>query len=350
MVFIQDVLGQVVQDIKDQVGIPLLATDRPNHPEVRERIRLDHLLDPNENVERRVGPHPSHGGSEGYDFHMRASAIIHRIQGHPVTPSDTTIKRWIRNGVMRKMKRGGPKRKFQSQHLLLLTIFLLAHPDATLEECKAFLYCNTNGNMEFSRWTIARALKSINYTRKKASTVATQAFTEVNLQRRYNYWNQPFPYGIVGTPRRRIIDTDECGFHLSDCNRKYGYAASGVRVIKKGHYSKSAKLTLICSIESGDPDKLPHELGSLERPRIWYRIAEKGGTSLEDYCSYIEGVIDTFEDTEPQRTFIHDNLSSHIHHSIRDLIHGSGHRVVRRPPYYPCDAPIEFFLIPSSHI
>ncbi len=318
MVFIHDVLAQVVQDIKEQVGIPQLAADRPNHPEVRERIRLDSLLNPNDHVERRVGPHLSRGGSEGYDFHMRASAIIHRVQDHPVTPSDVTIKRWIRNGVMRKMKCGGPKRKFQAQHLLLLIIFLFAHQDATLMECKAFLYCNTNGNLDFSRRTISRALKSINYTRKKLSTVATQAFTEVNLQRHSNYWNQPYPYGIVGTQRRHVIDSDECGFHLSDCNRKFGYAASGVRIIKKGHYSKSAKLTLICSIEAGDPDKLPHELGSQNRPRIWYRLVEKGGVKLEDYRSYIEQVIDTFEDDEHQCTFIHDNLSSHIHHSVRN--------------------------------
>ena len=159
-----------------------MATNQPNHPEVRESIRLDCLLNPDDNVKRCVGPRPSRGGSKGYDFHMRASAIIHRIQGHQVTPSDYTIKRWIQNGVMRKMKHGGPKRKFQSQHLLLLTIFLLAHPNTTLMECKAFLYCNSNGNIKFSRRTISCGLKSINYTRKKLSTVATQVFTEVNYK------------------------------------------------------------------------------------------------------------------------------------------------------------------------
>ena len=80
MVYIHNVLAQVVQDIKDQVGITQLVADR-------ERIRLDCLLNPNNNVER----HPSRGGSEEYDFHMRASAIIHRIQGHPLTPSMLTI-------------------------------------------------------------------------------------------------------------------------------------------------------------------------------------------------------------------------------------------------------------------
>ncbi len=242
------------------------------------------------------------------------------------------------------MKCGGPKRHLHAEHLLMLTSFLLTYPEATMYECKAFIYCNTTNNIVVSEVTISRALKSIGFSRKKASHVVTQASAPINLQRRENFWTKGYPYGIIDTPRRRIIDSDECGFHLTDCNRKYGYALSGVRVIKKGNYSRSTKITLIASIKAGNPTLPPHIKGSRQNPRIWFRINAKPGTTTEDYRSYIQAVMNSFPNDEPQRTFMHDNLSSHTHNSIRDSIHNKGHRVVRRPPYFPGDAPIEYFF------
>ena len=43
-------------------------------------------------------------------------------------------------------------------------------------------------------------------------------------------------------------------------------------------------------------------------------------------------------------TFLHDNLRNHVHQSVTDTIHAAGHKVVARPPYYPCDGTIEHFL------
>ncbi len=232
----------------------------------------------------------------------------------------------------------------KAQHILMLTTFLLAHPDATTFECKAFIYCNTTNNLVVGEMTIRRALSLIGFSRKIVSHTATQAFAPINVQLSFNFWTMPFPYGIVNTPRSRIIDSDECGFQLSDINRKYGYSVSGVKINTKGNYSKSTKITLIASIEAGDPNLPPHVRGSRENPRIWFRINVKLGTTIKDYRSYIESLMDSLPNNEPQRTFIHDNLSSHVHQSVRDAIHERGHRVVRRPPYYPSDAPIEYFF------
>ncbi len=259
-------LQEVLQDFHDQTANLLLARDRNHHPEVVERRRLDSLLNPNENVLRRLPPHPSRGGSQGYDVAFHVDSISRRLEGFQVRPSNKLIRRWIQNGVIPKMKRGGRKRVLKAQHLLMLTTFLLAHPDATLYECKAFIYCNTSNNLCVGEMTIRCALSSIGFSRKKMSHVATQAFAPINIQRRNNFWTMPYPYGIVDCPRCRIIDSDECGFQVTDCNRTHGYSVAGVRVIKKGNYSKSTKITLIASIEAGNPNLPPNVSGSRQKP------------------------------------------------------------------------------------
>ena len=165
----------------------MLARDRKHHPEVVERRRLDSLLNPNENVLRRVAPHPSRGGSQGYDVAFCVDAINWRMQGYQVRPSDKLLHRWLENGVRPKMKCGGRKRWLKAQHILMLTTFLLAHPDATTFECKAFIYCNTTNNLVVGETTIRRALSSIGFSRKIVSHTATQAFAPINVQQHFNF-------------------------------------------------------------------------------------------------------------------------------------------------------------------
>ena len=42
------------------------------------------------------------------------------------------------------------------------------------------------------------------------------------------------------------------------------------------------------------------------------------------------------------RTFLHDNLSSHLGDEVTHAITSTGHKVLQRPPYNPADAPIEY--------
>ncbi len=44
----------------------------------------------------------------------------------------------------------------------------------------------------------------------------------------------------------------------------------------------------------------------------------------------------------PVRTFLWDNLTSHHSPVVVNSVYAAGHRIVPRPPYRPCDGPIEY--------
>jgi transposase len=72
-------------------------------------------------------------------------------------------------------------------------------------------------------------------------------------------------------------------------------------------------------------------------------VTTDSGTTIEGYKSFLENdVIHYFKEDEPERTMMHDNLSSHKASEIYDTIHNAGHRVICRPPYRPYEAPIEW--------
>ncbi len=101
---------------------------------------------------------------------------------------------------------------------------------------------------------------------------------------------------------------------------------------------------LIVTIESGFPN-IPAEMpGSITKPCVWYSIHQRGGTTVQMYCRHIQQVIASFDNNKPMRVFLHDNLSAHLHHSVSDIIEEDGHGVIPRPPYCPCDGPIEYFF------
>jgi hypothetical protein len=78
------------------------------------------------------------------------------------------------------------------------------------------------------------------------STVAHQAFTQWNLLHWQLFWNEPWPIGLHGTPRKRLINIDEFGLHLNAANKKYGSSPWGLKICKPGDYDREMfKLTII---------------------------------------------------------------------------------------------------------
>ena len=77
---------------------------------------------------------------------------------------------------------------------------------------------------------ISTAESRIGLTRKVGSTTAYQAMLLVNCQKRWCYWNLPYPYGIADIRRQDIIDLDECEIELSTAKRDIGKAYIGERV------------------------------------------------------------------------------------------------------------------------
>ena len=99
-----------------------------------------------------------------------------------------------------------PILELSGEYLLLLVLFKLIWPQANYFECVAFIANQTDDAKIFMGGDIGKALRRLGYTMKVTSTVAYQAFTELNLTRRRLYSAMPWPIGIHGIPRRLLID------------------------------------------------------------------------------------------------------------------------------------------------
>ena len=232
-----------------------------------------------------------------------------------------------------------------------LCIFILAWPDARIDEIVAYLANAGNGTV-YSRSQVSERMKELGLIKKVCSTEARQASLPINVLKRRLFWDQTPPFGVRGADRRRLIDIDECGIELQSSNRKYGHMPSGIRVVKPGHYSKDTKLTLLLAIEPGDPQLQPEVRGSIQNPRRWLRILERAGTSTIDFNDFVNYVCNDLVANVPigevgndSRIFLWDNLASHCAPMIHQTVEGHwGHLIIRRPPYMPADGPIGYIF------
>jgi len=234
-------------------------------------------------------------------------------------------------------KRSGYKQAeaFRDHDVIFLALYRTIFPKATAAEINAFLYRANFGNLDFKFYSpsqISEAEDRIGLTRVAGSTTAYQAFFPVNRQKRWNYWNLPFPFGIADIKRTDMIDLNECGLFVETAARGFGKCYIGKRVNEEGPYSKSEKWTLLLAI-SGDPDD-----------QRWKKIWADGGTTNDRMVDLIEEILEDIGPGTPhrRRCFIMDNLTSHHSAQVETLIHAAGHRIVFRAPYYPVDGPIEY--------
>ena len=228
---------------------------------------------------------------------------------------------------------------------MLLSICLYAYPEAQADEIAMFIY--EHGGEIYNRGTISRRMKELKMTRKAASTEAYQAFTPRNLLRAELFWTRPPPLGVFQIPRRQLVDFDECGIVLEQCNRSKGHSVTGVRIRKPGHYSRGIKLTVIMAIEPGDPNLPPGTLGSVDWPRRWIWVRQEAGTTaalFSDFCDHVCTSIEGSGNTE--RVFLWDNLNSHlaplVYHTVEGRRGPCSFRIVPRPPYQPKYGPSEY--------
>jgi hypothetical protein len=291
-------------------------------------------------LERRVRPDPSHGGSTGYDVHDRLSQLAAASRGEPVRASRASLYRWMIRPIALLATGNSASTEFTGEHQLLLVFYLIGRPKASLDELRAFIANESEDHVVFQRPTISKVLKRLSLTRKRGSTIAKQAFTPLNMLKTRLFWTTSWPTGIFRVPRCLLLDSDECGINLCLATKKLGHAVKGARVVQKGNYSPETKITVILTIEPGDPNLPPEALGSVENPRRWVRVSNDVGTDAATYSEHIQRVLNDFGPNEPRRYFMHDNLASH--NDCVQTVMDAGHRVVNRPPWRPIYGPTEY--------
>ena len=266
-------------------------------------------------------PHPSGPGrGAGYSQDMREMARAVEAAGDSNTPvfdqlrelrqypAVRTSRRYValeeKHGHCRPCRRTGNKRAsvFHDHDLLLLALYRITFPKCTAAELNAFLYRANYGSLDFRFYSasqITEAEQRIGLTRKSGSTTAYQALLPINKQKRWMFWNLPYPYGIADIRRQDLIDLDECGFELKSADRGIGKAYVGKRCKQSGLYSKTEKYNLLLAI-SGDP------VNALRWRDIW--TAE--GTTGDRMVGFIKKIIGDIGPGTPQRRycFIMDNL------------------------------------------
>ena len=316
-------------------------------------------------LQTRVGQevHPYLGSGNPYSQDMRALVMYLSQQGlqndpqianlvdilrlNHVYPSAITQWRYEQLndtlGHVLPCRRSGNKhsQKLSGQDLIYLALYRVAYPKCSTAELNAFLYRANLGNPAFSFFSqsqISVAEKSIGLTRKKGSTTAYEAFLPENLERRFNYWNYPFPVGVADINRSMIIDLDECGiFKENHADRKHGKSCSGLRVREEGLYGKGEKWNLLLAISGEDPN-------NENDARRWLDVWLSGGTTVNRMLTVVRRILDDIGPAMPGRFYVFtmDNLTSHHNPAVIALIQNAGHGVVFRAPYWPVDGAIEY--------
>jgi transposase len=299
---------------------------------------------------------PTRGGTRGYSQDTRSivlqnhlngdehSPIVEQLQEQGKWPSRSSTWRW-----RRRMQQLGHARAFVSQgnsratalrgHLLVMMAWYRAiYPKVTAHEMNAFLF-NASDQPEGQRRLyhpsqISRMEDRLGLSRKAASTTARQANHPRNLQKRWQFWNMNYPYGIADIAREDLIDLDEAGIFLETCNRGFGKCFIGKTCREEGPYGHSEKWTLTMAI-SGGPDN-----------SRWVQFEKKSGTTIVDFAGFIQMILDSIPpgNAERRRCFIMDNLSAHQSIVISQIIRDAGHRLAFRAPYHPVDGPIEYLF------
>jgi hypothetical protein len=207
---------------------------------------------------RTSRPHPSKGGTTGYDKWYRQEQLARFHNGDDIEVSMASIYRWMQRVDPFRATGNHQAESIRGVEQLLMAIFLFAYPTASEDEISTVLY-DATGQL-YDRQAVSRRMKELHLTKKKSSTEAYQAFLPHNIQRVNHFFSLPPPLGIVGVRRARWIDVDECGIELTLVNREFGHAHTSIRIQKPGHYTPDVKLTVLMAIEPGDLNLAPQVL------------------------------------------------------------------------------------------
>lgn len=313
-------------------------------------------------VFRPAVPAGRQGGTNGYPQHQRGyvlrlccdagwNFLELQYQHHAAVaaaagaefPCKETVQKWANRmrtfGHSRAFVKQGNNRStvVRGEALIRLSMWKRMYPRATAHETNAFLW-NSSPNLHgqrrfYSQSQITHAEDKLGLSLKVSATTARQAMLPINILKRRNFWNLPYPFGIANIARQDLIDLDEAAVFLETVNRSRGKSYIGTRCREVGLYGHSAKYTLMMAISGDQNDGMRHLL-----------MEQRAGTGNAEFAAFIQDVLNIIGPGNAfrRRCFIMDNLVSHHSAVIRQMIVNAGHRLVFRAPYYPVDGPIEF--------
>ena len=134
---------------------------------------------------------------------------------------------------------------------------------------------------------------------------------------------QAFRHRVARLDRRRLVFTDETGFHLA-LTRAYGRAARGERVGERVPRNHGKGVSLI---------------GSLGLRGLLAPLSIEGAVDTVVFDSYVEKVL--ISQLRPKDTLLLDNLPVHQASQVEEAVASVKAQVLWLPAYSPDFSPIE---------
>ena len=311
--------------------------------------RTDHVADPRNGGSRGV---PLATRLEVLDFVMayNVPAAARQFGYH-----ETTIYRWMQRVIPYRMTGNKERVNLVGFDQFLLTLAIFFYPRASADSHCAFILAN-GGGQAYSRNDLYKRCKELGLVRKRVNLEAYQAFLPRNLLKCQIFFEEGPRHGIRGVRRWQLTDTDEAKFCLIQMEKKQGRALTCQRIRDVGHYTRGeASFTLIMTVEAGNPNLPPGVEGSVVNPRKWWRITRErlNQFTFSDYLDEVCTDIETDpvpEGYDATKYFMWDNLSVHTTARVNTMVELRERRndyaftIIRRPPYQPKYAPIEYIF------
>ena len=202
-----------------------------------------------------------------------------------------------------------------------LLLYLLDRPTALLDEMAWFLY--DEFDLAVDNWTIGRALKRANWTRK----VIRRRALEANEERRQAWLNWCSDW-----PQHALVFIDESAAHERTGDRRYGWAERGLSPVEVSAFHRSPRWSLLPALC----------LNRSIEPLVYH-----GGITAEIFIAWLEVDVlpkcNAWVDGEylENSIIIMDNCKIHKTPEVLQLLYDSGVRVEFLPAYSPDLNPIE---------
>ena len=250
--------------------------------------------------------------------------ILHAVdQGQPraeiiksFAVSRSTIKRYLKlrretGDVKPKAIPGRPSKKGAALHAELLPQ-LEAYPDATLaEHCQLW---ETTYGIQISSATMSRAIRRLNWTRKKKTLRAS----EQNGADRAAWHEQ-----AKTLDASKLVFIDECGSNIA-LTRLYARSPKGNRVYGAVPRNRRANITL---------------LAALSLQGMGEAFVLEGSADTAVFELYMEQIL--APSLPAGQIVILDNLNTHTGAKVRQAIEARGCQLLFLPSYSPDFSPIE---------
>ena len=230
--------------------------------------------------------------------------------------SRSTIKRYLKlrretGEVSPKAIPGRPSKKGAALQTGLLPQ-LEAHSDATLvEHCQ---FWEATYGVQVSSATMSRAIRRLNWTRKKKTIRAVE-----QKEADRTAWREQ----AKTLDANKLVFIDECGSNIA-LTQVYARSPKGKRVYGAVPRNRRANITLLASL-------------SLEG--MGEAIMLKGAADSAVFELYIEEIL--APSLQPGHIIILDNLNTHTGAKVRQAIEARGCQLLFLPSYSPDLSPIE---------